>query len=71
MAYNNYNKTHFSDKIYVIIKVYILGATWLRRGLQNQRCMPRMRTLVNQTQININANDDNFVGADLDEAIAA
>jgi hypothetical protein len=30
-----------------------------------------MRTLVNQTQININANDENFVGADLNEAIAA
>ncbi len=44
------------------------GATWLRRGLQNQRCMPRMRTLVNQTQLNINANDENFAGG---EAIAA
>lgn len=52
---------------YVIIKVYKLGATWLRRGLQNQRCMPRMRSLVNQAQININANDENFAG----EAIAA
>jgi hypothetical protein len=29
--------------------------------------MPRMRTLVNQAQININANDENFAG----EAIAA
>lgn len=44
-----------------------MGATWLRRGLQNQRCMPRMRTLVNKAQININANDENFAG----EAIAA
>ena len=53
------------------LKCTILGATWLRRGLQNQRCMPRMRTLVNKAQININANDENFVGANLDEAIAA
>lgn len=35
-----------------------MGATWLRRGLQNQRCMPRLRHLVNQTQLNINANDE-------------
>jgi len=34
--------------------------------------MPRMRTLVNKAQININANEPNFVGeADLDQAIAA
>jgi hypothetical protein len=33
--------------------------------------MPRMRSLVNNSQININANDEKFVGADLDEAIAA
>ena len=52
----NYNKN-----------LFIMGATWFRRGLQNQRCMPRMRTLVNQTQLNINANDKNFAG----EAIAA
>lgn len=44
-----------------------MGATWLRRGLQNLKCMPRMRLLVNQTQLNINANDENFAG----EAIAA
>jgi hypothetical protein len=34
--------------------------------------MPRMRTLVNQTQININANDNTFADANfVEEAIAA
>jgi hypothetical protein len=40
-----------------------MGATWLRRGLQNQRSMPRMRSLVKKAQINTNANDENFAGA--------
>lgn len=44
-----------------------MGATWLRRRLRNQRCMPRRRSLVNKTQLNINANDDIFAG----KAIAA
>ena len=44
-----------------------MGATWLRRRLRNPRCMPRMRTLEKQAQLNINANDENFAG----EAIAA
>ena len=44
-----------------------MGATWFRRGLRNLRCMPRMRTLVKKTQINTNANDENYAG----EAIAA
>lgn len=44
------------------------GATWLRRGLQNLKCMPRMRLLAKQAQhLNINANENNFDG----EAIAA
>jgi hypothetical protein len=47
--------------------MYIKGATWLRRGLRNLRCMPRLRPLVNQTQIKLNANDENFA----DDAIAA
>ena len=47
-----------------------MGATWLRRGLQNQRCMPRLRLLVNQTQINTNANDEIYA-EDESGAIAA
>lgn len=43
------------------------GRTWLRRRLRNLKCMPRMSTLVNKTQLNTNANDENFAG----EAIAA
>lgn len=45
-----------------------MGATWLRRGLRNQRCMPRLRILVNKTHLNTNANDENFADGD---AIAA
>ena len=52
---------------YLKIFMILLGATRFRRGLQNQRCVPRTGTLVNQSQININANDKNFAG----EAIAA
>ena len=37
-----------------------MGATWLRRRLRNLKCMPRMSTLVNQSQLNINANNQNF-----------
>lgn len=44
------------------------GRLRFRRGLQNQRCMPRLRILVNKTRLNINANDENFAGED---AIAA
>ena len=47
-----------------------MGVTWLRRRLQNQRCMPRVRRLVNQTQINTNANDEMYA-EDESGAIAA
>jgi len=66
-SYKSHLNDAYSPSFYVILKVYSMGATWLRRGLQNRRCMPRMRTLVNQTQLNTNANDENFAG----EAIAA
>lgn len=45
-----------------------MGATWLRRGLRNQRCMPRLRILVNKTHLNINANQEDFAAG---EVIAA
>ena len=48
-----------------------MGATWLRRGLRNLKCMPRMRPLVKKTQININANNDTFDVEVAEEAIAA
>ena len=44
-----------------------MGVTWFRRGLQIQKGMPRMRSLVKQAQVNINANDENFA----DDVIAA
>lgn len=44
-----------------------MGATWLRRGLRNLKCMPRMRNSRKSDSLNINANDENFAG----EAIAA
>lgn len=50
---------------HVIIK--LRGRPWFRRGLQNLRCMQSLSKLLNQTQLNINANDAYFA----EEAIAA
>jgi len=36
------------------------GATWLRRGSRNRRCMPRCSDLVNNAATKIVANDDNY-----------
>lgn len=56
-----------SNDFMVYLKCTNMGATWLRRGLRNLKGMPRMRSLVNKTRININANQANFE----DQAIAA
>lgn len=46
--------------------MYQMGVTWFRRRLQNLKGMPRWRSLVKYTQINLNAkNDANFEGVAL------
>ena len=35
-----------------------MGVTWFRRGLQNLMRMPRLRVLVNSSQVNITAKND-------------
>ncbi len=47
-----------------------MGATWLRRGLRNRKCMPRMRNSRKSDSLNINANDENFAGVETFEPMA-